>query len=55
MRIKIFTAWVPSGELKAALLWRQSIVLRISKSGNAPDWKPLPSDFIFFVAPQIAK
>ena len=28
---------VPSGELKAAMLWRQTIVLRISKSGNALD------------------
>ena len=44
MRIKN-SARVPSGEFKAAMLWRQGIVLRISKSGNAPDcrhWKTVP-------------
>ena len=32
------SAGVPTGELKAAMLWRQTIVLLISKSGNALDW-----------------
>ena len=37
------SAGVPSGELKAAMLWRQTIVLRISKSGNALDCWPFLS------------
>ena len=31
------SAGVPSGNLKTAMMWRQTIVLRISKSGNALD------------------